>query len=203
MQEEWKWKRSLEIKSEYLLEEYGRIVQEFFPGIANIEEFVAAFSEIFYKYQSLNPKKLDPDSIRERYISCSSAGALLGVWWMQQFPQLRPIFLIEDSTNSGVSKAAAHVNVALPLIAPITEQEALAAFYSSTVTPSTVQLIDWTEHSRMKQSNPAKRYVVYPVEGIRSYLRNRLKYLGLTQKYSSKNIEHMSMGRTENTEPFG
>jgi hypothetical protein len=189
------WERALQLKTEYLTVEYMRIVGEFFPGVTQLDNFVELFSHIFTHYQSSNKLKLDPDSIRNRNISCSSAAALLGIWWVQQFPQLHPVFLVQDvSREASASLSSAHVNVAIPLYQPITDREALAAFHSPQKRNG-VEIIDWTEHSQMKRSNPSRTYDVYAVDGIQRYLRDRLKHLGLTKKYSSEKIEQLLRGR--------
>jgi|GEM_PF-1359105 len=188
------WERSIYLKTNFLMEEYRKIVAEFFPAGIDLPTFVDIFSKTFRDYQDNNQKKLDPESIREKKISCSSAAALLGLWWMTQFPQLTPIFLIEETDRNGTQKSAAHVNVAIPTTKSITTREAMEAFYRPNTRSSDVQIIDWTAHSAMKQSNPAKLYDVAPVVGLQAYLKNRLVVLGLPSKYSSKNLQRMLLG---------
>lgn len=178
--------RAVQLKASYLFEAYRLIVAEFLPLGVDIETFMQIFSQHFAEYQNTNPRKLDPDSIREGKVSCSSAAALAGVWWMEQFPQLAPVFLVEETSRSGHSRTAAHVNVALPLAGPIDKQAALSAFYSPSRGSDQIRIIDWTEHSKMKASNPQKIYEVYPVQGVVPYLRNRVAALGLPKKYSSR-----------------
>jgi len=191
------WEKSLLIKSNFLIEEYQKIVAELFPTITSLDEFADVFSCTFQEYQHANAKRLDPDSIRELKISCSSAAALLGVWWVNQFPQLVPIFLIEDVRRTPTSQAGAHVNVVIPLSSQISTGEALSAFHHNKRSDSNdVAIIDWTEYSKMKPSNPKKAYPVYPVEGVPAYVKDRLRHLGLSSKYSSKNITRMLTGAT-------
>lgn len=179
--------RSLHVKAAYLIEEYRRIVEEFLPGCESIAAFVEMFSDTFQDYQESSNKKMDPDSIRDRKVSCSSAAALAGIWWMDRFPQLLPVFMIEDTGNSFQSKSSAHVNVAFPLEAPITEREAMVAFYDPQRSRPDIMLLDWTTHSKMKLSNPNRSYPVYPISGVQEYVRNRLVTLGISKKYSTKN----------------
>ena len=129
---------------------------------------------------------MDPESIREKKISCSSAAAILGVWWMQQCPQLIPVFLVEDTRYTGNARTAAHVNVALPSQDCLSAMEAVYAFSTSNSSKSSFNIVDWTEHSGMKQSNPSKRnYEVRPIVGVESYIKNRVGTLGLPKKYST------------------
>lgn len=197
---ELEWERSLLIKTNFLLDEYRKIVAEFFPGIATLDEFADAFSTTFQDYQHVSAKKLDPDSIRERKISCSSAGALLGVWWVNQFPQLMPIFLIEDLRGMQIAQTTSHVNVVLPLTSQISAREAVIAFNRrGDLYSENVAIIDWTQHSKMKPSNPEKEYSVYSVDGLHAYIKDRLKHLGLSPKYSSKHIQQMLTGTSAQT----
>lgn len=177
--------RSLEIKTIYLLSEYMKIVAEFFPDCVSLDQFIREFSAIFNSYQDNNPRKMDPDSIREKKVSCSSAAALLGVWWLVQYPHLPPVFLIENTERSGQPRASAHVNVALPTKQRITDREAVEAFRNTHRARHDIKLVDWTTYSQMKDSNPSRMYEVYPVPGLNSYIKNRLKALGLPTKYST------------------
>lgn len=188
--------RSLTVKTEYLLREYRRIIQELIPNCTTIDQFAEAFSDIFDTYQNSNSRKMDPDSVREGKVSCSSAAALAGIWWLEQFPQLTPIFLIEETQRTGQSHSSAHVNVALPTISPISEREALQAFYDPNRSRSDLHLIDWTTYSKMKRSNPQQLYEVYPISDIKQYLKNRLSVLGLPKKYSTRNILLGQIGAT-------
>jgi hypothetical protein len=185
------WERSLQAKTKLLTQEYQLIVAEFFPNCGTVDDFVNLFCKIFANYQPVVPRKMDPDSIRERKISCSSAAALLGVWWMQQCPQLIPIFLIEDTRYTGNARKAAHVNVALPFEDGLSAMEAVYAFSASNSSKMSFNIVDWTEHSGMKQSNPAKRnYEVRPIAGVGSYIKNRVGTLGLPKKYSTARINN-------------
>lgn len=189
------WERAIQLKTQYLTAEYVNIVHEFFPGVTNLETFVELFSRIFTNYQSSTKFKLDPESIRDRNISCSSAAALLGIWWTQQFPQLTPIFLIQDlRRDSSAAVSSAHVNVAVPLHRPINDRDALIAFHNPDKRTD-IDIIDWTEHSQMKRSNPDRLYSVYAVEGIQNYLRDRLKHLGLSKKYNSQKLQELLLGK--------
>ncbi|MBW7955681.1 hypothetical protein H3C66_03015 [Patescibacteria group bacterium] len=183
----WEKQRSVELKSAFLIREYQAIVQELFSNCANIPEFVELFSTLFPNYQESNARKMDPESIRERNISCSSAAALLGVWWMDRFPQLVPVFLVQNTEREPQSRSSAHVNVALPLTTPITPSEAITAFFDPNRRNAEIQLVDWTTHSGMKASNPQKAYDVKAIQGVHPYLRNRVQVLGLPKKYSTKN----------------
>ena len=177
---------AIEIKANYLLEEYVKIVAEMFPSCATLEMFIQHFSSTFHTYQVSSSRKMDPESIRNREISCSSAAALLGTWWMKQYPQLIPVYLIEDVARTGHPKGSAHVHVALPVSNHITPEEAEKAFFDSGRTDPNIRLIDWTEYSKMKESNPNKSYPVHTIEGLLPYLRNRVAVLGLPKKYSTK-----------------
>lgn len=177
--------QSLEIKAAYVLSEYKKIVAEFFPGCVSLDEFTTLFSSIFTSYQNSNARKMDPESIREQKISCSSAAALLGVWWLEQYPHLTPVFLIQSTASINQSRSSAHVNVALPLEQSITGLEAVKAFEDPRRSRTDIKLVDWTTYSRMKASNPSQIYEVYPVTGPDSYIKNRLKALGLPKKYST------------------
>jgi len=187
---EQEWETSLLIKSHFLKEQYVQIIQEFFPGCVNLDEFMAMFSQTFHEYQESNRRKMDPDSIRERKISCSSAAALLGVWWSIQFPQSLPIFLIEAKIDRTASKTTAHVSVVLPPPQGVSIYEAILAFTDQRAMRNDLHIIDWTSHSSMKPTNPNCSYPVYPLTGLDSYLRNRLQILGLLSKYSTKNPVH-------------
>lgn len=179
------WERSLQKKTDFVIAEYRQIVEAFFPAGVPLTEFIDIFSGLNFQYQDTNNRKMDPDSIREMKISCSSAAALLGIWWAEQFPQLTPIFLIENTSRTGNPTTSAHVNVAVPQAKEITSYEALAAFHSSQRSQPNVEIIDWTLHSQMKGSNPQKIYDVYPVTGVHEYVKNRIRVLGLPKKYSS------------------
>ena len=177
--------RSLEIKTAYVLSEYKKIVAEFFPECASLDEFTKLFSSVFTAYQNSNARKMDPESIREQKVSCSSAAALLGVWWLEHYPHLTPVFLIQSTANLDQPRSSAHVNVALPTQRSISSLEAVKAFEDPRRSRTDIQLVDWTTHSGMKASNPSQIYEVYPVSGLDSYIKNRLKALKLPKKYST------------------
>jgi hypothetical protein len=182
------FQRSLNIKTEYLLREYQKILHEFLPQCSSIDKFAEMFSTTFITYQDSNLRKMDPASIREGKVSCSSAAALLGTWWLEQFPQLTPIFLVEQTSITERSKPTAHVNVALPTHQGITSYDAVRAFYDPARLNRDIHLVDWTQYSKMKPSNPNQSYAVYAIHGLESYVRNRVAVLGLPKKYSTKRM---------------
>lgn len=149
-------------KARYLYDEYLKILSEFFPGITNNEEFTSAFNLIFTNYQDSNKRKMDPDSIRNRQVSCSSAAALLGLWWLNQSGR-EPQFHIENSRARMMSKSAAHVLIGLP-------------------NPDEIELFHYTKESGIKLipgGNNTDILAPYIINNTLFYLSNRVKVLGL------------------------
>lgn len=180
------WEHSLEWKKAEVLKQYVEILKEkgFFV-CSTLDEFALRFSSLFSVYQDVTQRKMDPDSIRDGQVSCSSAAALLGVWWEQQsaFPA---IFLIQDVKRIGQPRTSAHVGVAVSMEHIIGSHEAQQAFFDPSRKRPDIRLFDWTEYSKMKPINPQNTYNIYTIEGVENYIKDRIRLFGLPKKYSSK-----------------
>lgn len=149
-------------KARYLSDEYLKILSDFFPGTIDIEEFISAFNSIFTNYQDSNKRKMDPESIRNRQVSCSSAAALLGLWWLIKSGR-EPQFQIENSRARMMSKASAHVLIGLP-------------------NPDEIELFHYTKETGLKLIPGGQNLDIlapYIINNTLLFLSNRVKILGL------------------------
>lgn len=160
--------RSVEKKTAFLLKEYTEIVAEFFSGVLELDHLVEEFRRQLPNGQDSQARVLDPESIRtERKVNCASAAALVGVWWMQQFPQLIPLFLVETLGTRVIHKTAAHVVVVLP-------------------TADEPQAVHWTLLKNLHRTAPNKSYATFSLSGVTNFIHNRVGVYGLPSKYSTK-----------------
>lgn len=97
-----------------LMLEYTNILSQVFPGVVTLQAFAKAFNELNFLYQGLNKHKLDPLSIRQRKISCSSTAMLMGL--LETLQGKNPGYFVEDTRSedggrriSMKNKTKAHV----------------------------------------------------------------------------------------------
>lgn len=160
--------RSIEKKTEFLLKEYAEIVAEFFPGVLDLDHLIEEFGRQLPNGQDSQARVLDPESIRaERKVNCAAAAALVGVWWMQQFPQLAPLFMVETLGTRVIHKTAAHVIVVLPTI-------------------DEPQAVHWTLPKNLHRTAPTKSYATYSISGVTHFMHDRVGVYGLPSKYSTR-----------------
>lgn len=103
-----------------LIQSYISLAQELFPnGVgSNISQFIGMFNQHFTQYQHEFSRKMQPESLRKGFVTCSSAALLIGVMWEKEFGT-EPYFLL--GANYATSPKA-HAAVVLPLI-PLDEKE--------------------------------------------------------------------------------
>lgn len=178
--------QSVKQKVAKIKNEYQQLMAPF-ASIDDLNSFITLFNAQKWTYQDFNKRKMDPESIEEGMISCSSAAALTAMWWLEKFPQLTPVFLLEDSRQTGSSRAGAHVNIALPMKQKLAVVEIVSAFVNGTKQKGgAFRTLDWTVKSGLKDANPRQNYPVVPLLGLDAYLTDRVLALGLPKRYSTK-----------------
>lgn len=188
------WSRSLETKTNYVLKQYVEIVNDFFPGVVSIEEFIEAFNNRFTRYQKVIPRKMDPASLREGAASCSSFAALFGTWLAREFPQYSPIYLLEVRSvhdakvhETERAKTKSHVRVAIPTKGVVSVKQAIELITKSSEAEQLGVLYkDWPPKGKLNP-NPSEpgEYPLFPFDNMKSFTKNRVRTFGLPAYYST------------------
>lgn len=179
-------------KAQYLRDQYTAIVADVFPGVISLDEFITTFNAFFVRYQQFNKKKMLPESLREGDISCSSAAAITGMWWFI-VNSIEPTYFVEQIVrDSGSSKSAAHVVVALPSDVSEPQSQAVDAAYlargQGKQTPG-IAVVDYTlryglDHASPKLISPNK----LKISGNYAYLLNRVRVMGIKSNAISEKM---------------
>lgn len=143
---------------------YYQIISTVFPGVISTTEFIECFNDMFKNYQGTRAQKLAPPSIRQGYISCSSAAALMGIWF-EQLSHQHPEFYIDFiHPLSGQSKASAHTVIGLP------------------VPNQGVTLYEYKNSLKELRPEPNQLQGTYRIVGNKAYLTDRLRVFTVSSK---------------------
>lgn len=170
--------RYLEPRATALIEEYLDIIGQIFPGVVTLEEFGQVFNHFFTSYQRLNKQKMAPESIMAGNITCSSAAALVGVWW-EQHTGTQPTYFLRKF--DGETKTSSHVIAGIFLGSPEdTEVNHIPAhFMQQARTGSSVPhtgFYDYLpERGFGKATVNSEILPVIPIRGTKGFLTDRLK----------------------------
>lgn len=175
----------IETRAQALLDEYTQIISEFFPGVVNLEKFGVIFNRTFTQYQESRKRKMAPESLREGKVSCSSAAALLGIWWETVSGNVPWYFIRQLDLGSGQSHASAHVKVGLHLRQPtdysstLVYQNFMERAKSARFNPD-VDFFDYTTGSGLDFADVKPRSIpVIALLGNTAYLRHRVRHLSV------------------------
>lgn len=97
-------------------------VDSVFSQCITISEFLLLFNDLSVDYQKNPQLKLDVESMKKGWYSCSSAGLIAGMWWDLTHSK-SPVFLI-DTHKQNVPEDRWHILTALPLITLMNEESA-------------------------------------------------------------------------------
>lgn len=152
-------------RTQRLLSDYTQLVGQIFPGVVATDEFVNCFNQFFTEYQTQRKLKLAPTSIKEGKISCTSAVAIMGVWyWLQT--QLQPDYYIDFiHPLSGQSRTSSHSLINIPQ------------------TGSVLTLFHYTLSNKLCSATTAELDGTYQVGGNAPFLHDRLKVFPVTSAH--------------------
>lgn len=175
----------IERRSQALLDTYVQLVADIFPGVITLEEFTLAFNETFTSYQKSSPRKMAPESLLEGNVTCSSAAAILGVWWELTSGNI-PWYFIDRL--DGQSKASSHITSGLRLNSnkPDDANSEYSQFIRHLTQNSPNRNVEFFDYLAARGLGVAEltpeTLPTTHIRGTKPFLQNRVKTFGLKSK---------------------
>jgi hypothetical protein len=167
-------------RADKLAEEYQAIVRSTFAGVTKVGDLIPAFNQRFFRYQRSMTRKLAPESLKKGEISCSSASAIVGMWWFL-LTELEPTFFVQlYNKNKQLAGRKAHTVVGLDRtgknpaqLEDLYLQRSTEGYYD----PDTF-LLDYVPAHGLYHAHPDTAYFpAQVITGNQNYLRNRVRVL--------------------------